>query len=72
LHDAVQFELAGVPSALIITEPFRPIVAKFAPTIGAAGFQGCEVRHPVSTLNEQELKAIAAGVVEDVLRRLTN
>jgi hypothetical protein len=71
LHDAIQFEAKGIPSALIITEPFRPIVAGFAPTIGAAGFIGCEVPHPVSTQNEAALRVIAARVADAVIAQLS-
>lgn len=71
MHDAIQLEALGVPSALVITEPFRPIVAGFAPTIGAAGYLGCEVPHPVSPLGEDKLREYAARVADEVVARLT-
>jgi len=71
LHDAIQFEAKGIPAALIITEPFRPIVASFAPTIGAAGFVGCEVPHPISTQDEATLRVIAARVADAVVAQLS-
>lgn len=71
MHDAIQFEAKGIPSALIITEPFRPIVAGFAPTIGAAGFIGCEVPHPVSTQDDVSLQKIAKHVADAVVAQLS-
>ncbi len=71
MHDAVQFEALGIPTALVITDQFPPIVAGFAPTIGAAGYLGCEVPHPVSSQSEDTLRQYAARVADEVVARLT-
>jgi hypothetical protein len=71
LHDAVQLEALGIPTALIITQPFVPIVAAFAPTIGASGYLGCIVPHPVSSKSDEILQQYANSVIDQVVSKLT-
>ena len=39
-------ESRGIPSMLLITEPFEPVVESFAPTVGMATYPAVTVPHP--------------------------
>lgn len=72
LHDAIQLEQLGVPAVVIITEPFVPMVSAFAASLGMAGYPAFVVLpHPVSSLDDSELRQIAATAAADVARHLT-
>jgi len=64
-------ESRGIPSVLLITEPFEPVVESFAPTVGMASYPAVTVPHPVSTLDEESLQKLAAAVIGEVVVRLT-
>lgn len=63
-------EALGVPSMLLITEPFEPIVASFAPTVGVASYPAVTVPHPVSSLGDDDLRKLASAVIDEALDRL--
>lgn len=71
MHDAIQLEALGVPSMLLITEPFEPIVASFAPTVGVASYDAVAVPHPVSPLDDDALVKLASSVVDRAVAQLT-
>ena len=48
-----------------------PIAAAFAPTIGADGYTGVTVPHPVSSIDDDTLRDYAERIVDEVERRLT-
>tara|TARA_B100000686_G_C16720845_1_gene934852 strand:+ start:731 stop:943 length:213 start_codon:yes stop_codon:yes gene_type:complete len=65
-------EAYGVPSSLIITEPFAPIVAAFAPTVGMAEYASTiMVPHRVATMDDDDLRKLADSVVDEVIACLT-
>jgi hypothetical protein len=71
LHDAIQMEALGVPSVLVITDPFEPIVASFAPTVGMDDYPAVKVPHPVAPLDDDGLRKLAGAVVDEAVERLT-
>ena len=72
LHDAIQMEAHGIPTSLIITEPFAPIVSSFAPTVGMDQYTGTVmVPHRVATTDNEGLRELAKSIVEKVNDRLT-
>ncbi len=72
MHDAVQMEAHGVPTALIITEPFAPIVVGFAPTVGMAKYTGSiMVPHRVATMDDDDLHKLADSVIDEAIACLT-
>lgn len=57
---------------LIVTEPFLPIVASFAPTVGMADYPAAvTVPHPVASLDDADLKKLASAVIDSAVARLT-
>tara|TARA_Y100000768_G_scaffold353921_1_gene306588 strand:+ start:38 stop:259 length:222 start_codon:yes stop_codon:yes gene_type:complete len=72
LHDAIQIEAHGIPTALVITEPFAPIVASFAPTVGMEEYTGVVmVPHRVATTDDEGLKKLAESITGEVASILT-
>jgi len=70
--DSVVLEAAGVPVAAIITESFRTTVEKMAELRGAADFKYATTAHPVAVLTEEQVKARAASVIDDVIALVTD
>lgn len=70
MHDAVQIEALGTPAALIITEPFVPVVASFAPTLGMESYPTNVLPHPVGTLDDDALAKLADSIVDQVEQNL--
>ena len=71
MHDAIQMEALGVPAMLLITDPFVPIVASFAPTIGMDDYPAVAVPHPVAPLDDDGLRKLASTVIDEAVARLT-
>jgi hypothetical protein len=70
LADAVALERAGVPATAVITEPFEALVASYATRLGLPGYPVVVLAHPVASLSEAELRALATKAVPAVLSRL--
>ena len=70
MHDAIQMERLGVPTSLLITEPFQEIVDSVAPTLGAESYPTAVLPHPVSALGQPELAVLAKSVVDLVSSQL--
>lgn len=70
LHDAVQLEALGVPSALIITDPFQGLIAEFALSLGVAAAPVVSVPHPISSRKEPHLREVAQRAVAAVREQL--
>src|SRR5580658_1707503 len=69
--DAVVAEQAGVAATAIITEPFQGLVASYAARLGAPGYPVVVLPHPVSSLSDSELAAVASKAVSSALHLLT-
>lgn len=69
-YDAIELERRGVPSTVVISDVFPALVANFAATRGLPGYHMAVVPHPVSTRDEQQLRALARQVVETVRDQL--
>lgn len=72
MHDAVLLEARGVPAALVVTEPFVDVAARFAPTVGAPGYPSAAVPHPISSVDDDDLRKYASAVADKVATLLTN
>ena len=68
--DSSQLERAGVPTAAVITTVFVREADYQADTSGMRNFKPVVVPHPTSHLPEDEIKALATSIVDDVLSRL--
>lgn len=62
MRDAIAFERAGVPATVVITDAFVAHVARFADSLGLAGYHTLVVAHPVSSKDDQQLRRLAAAI----------
>ena len=70
--DAVRFEELGLPAAAIVTEPFTTTGKVMAELQGFADYPFATVPHPIGSLSEDQVTALADAVtpaVESLLLR---
>jgi hypothetical protein len=70
VFDSILFERHGVPSVPIITEPFVPSARAIAARHGRPEFPHVAVPHPITSLDDDQLRqraALAAPLVADIL-----
>jgi hypothetical protein len=71
VHDGIEMERRGVPSAVLCTEPFRPTVETVAKVRGMAGYAVVYAPHPIGSLTDDELRERARLIAPEVKRLLT-
>ena len=75
MFDSILFEQQGIPSVPIITEPFRPTAEALYKAQGISGYQYVAVEHPITSLDQNELRErarFAAPLVEAALLEIEN
>ena len=60
------FEERGIPGIAVVTEPFRQTGAAMAAAWGLPAFPFLAVPHPIATLSDAQLDAVAARLAQDV------
>ena len=68
--DAVRFEEMGLPAAAILTEPFRETGRVMAELQGFSDYPFATVPHPVASLSDEQVRAVADAVTPTVERLL--
>ena len=68
--DAVRFEELGLPAAAIVTEPFMTTGKVMAELQGFADYPFATVPHPIASLSEDQVTALADAVTPAVERLL--
>jgi hypothetical protein len=71
VHDVVRLERRGIPTAAVGTEPFADEALEQARVLGMPDVRMVFVPHPVQLLSDAELAALADGVLEEIVARLT-
>ena len=66
MFDSILMEQHGVPSVPIITEPFVPSAKAIAARHGRRGFPFVAVPHPITSLDEAELRGRARAAAPTV------
>ncbi len=65
-------EAKGIPSTLILTEPFVPIMNRFALTLGLDEYTAAiKVPHRVASMDDDDLRKLADSVVDEAVGYLT-
>ena len=70
MFDSIIFEKLGVPAVPIITKPFAPTAGAIAKMHGLADYTAVVVDHPITSLDDTELRdraKVAAPLVEAAL-----
>lgn len=66
MHDGITLEKAGVPAAVICTEPFVVTAHALAELMGMANYPIAVVPHPIGSLPLPELEARARLAAQQV------
>ena len=67
VHDVVRLEARGIPTCAVGTEPFRDEALEQAGALGMPQLRLAFVAHPVQILTRDGVRALADGVVDDVV-----
>jgi hypothetical protein len=66
LHDAIELEKRGIPTALICTEEFIVPATTMARVCGIPEYPFVVIPHPLSSLTAAQVQARAAGVADQI------
>ena len=70
MHDGIEMEKLGIPTASIVTHVFINTANAMTRMMGVPDFDYVVAEHPLSSLNEQEIKERAAQLAPEVERIL--
>lgn len=71
LHDVLGFEGEGRPGVLVCSAVFEQAAREQAEMLGAPALRRVFVEHPVQDRTDNEMRAMAAGAVDELLAALT-
>jgi alkanesulfonate monooxygenase SsuD/methylene tetrahydromethanopterin reductase-like flavin-dependent oxidoreductase (luciferase family) len=71
VHDGVFFEDNGIPTATVISSEFVQAARAQAGALGARDYRTVVVAHPIQPLTRDEVRALAEGAFDEIVRRLT-
>jgi alkanesulfonate monooxygenase SsuD/methylene tetrahydromethanopterin reductase-like flavin-dependent oxidoreductase (luciferase family) len=69
VHDIVNLESSGLPGVMIASSEFVDAAAAQADALGADPDR-VFVAHPIQDRTDEEMRALADGAVDEILRRL--
>jgi hypothetical protein len=67
MHDAIELEARGVPTAVIITSEFVREAKVQREALGMSGVVPVVIEHPLSSLTEEQIRARVAAALPQVL-----
>jgi hypothetical protein len=67
MHDGIELEALGVPTAVIVTTEFVREAKVQRAALGMPDIVPAVIQHPLSSLTEDEIKARAAAVLPQVV-----
>ena len=70
MHDGIEMEKLGVPTASIVTHVFINTANAMTKMMGVPGFDYVVAQHPLSSLTDTEVKARAEELAPEVERIL--
>ncbi len=70
MHDGIEMERLGIPTASIITHVFLPTAKAMTRMMGVPDYEFVVAQHPLSSLTDEECKEKAAQIAPDVERIL--
>lgn len=71
MHDTVWFEIQGTPAVSIASSEFVDAAATQAQALGMLDAQRVFVDHPIQDANDEEMRAKADKVVDQIIAALT-
>ena len=70
MHDTVWFEIQGVPAVSIASSEFEDAAATQADALGMTDARRVFVAHPIQDATDEEMRAKADAVIEQVIAAL--
>ncbi len=70
MHDGIEMERLGIPTASIITHVFLPTAKAMTRMMGVPDYEFVVAQHPLSSLTDEECKEKAAQIAPEVERIL--
>ncbi len=70
LHDVLGFESQGRPGVLVASSVFAQAARDQAKLLGAPDLRRVLVAHPIQDRTDQELRAMAAAAIDELLAAL--
>jgi hypothetical protein len=67
MHDAIELEARGVPTAVIVTSEFVREARVQREALGMAGVIPVVIAHPLSSLTDEQIQARASAALPQVL-----
>jgi hypothetical protein len=67
MHDAIELEARGVPTAVIVTSEFVREARVQREALGMAGVVPVVIAHPLSSLTDDQIQARAAAALPQLL-----
>lgn len=67
MHDAIELEARGVPTAVIVTSEFVREAKVQREALGMTGVVPVVIDHPLSSLTDEEIAARAAAALPQVI-----
>lgn len=71
LRDVLEFERQGRPAVLVASSAFVGAAEDQATKLGQPALARAFVPHPIQDRTDEEVRALARGVLDEVLRALT-
>jgi hypothetical protein len=68
MHDAIQLETSGIPTAVLVTTVFLHEAKVQREALGMSDIEPIVVTHPLSTLSSEQLDERATEALEQVVR----
>jgi hypothetical protein len=72
VHDSVWFEINGKPAVVIASNVFQDAAEKQAAALGLPEARRVFVPHPIQDATDEEMRAKADAIVEQILSALKN
>jgi len=69
--DGINFEKAGVPAAVVLTDAFTTTGHMMAQVQGAPGYEWITTEHPVAVLDEEQVRERARRLLPQIVETLT-
>ncbi|MCP5182010.1 MAG: hypothetical protein H6993_15830 [Pseudomonadales bacterium] len=71
MHDTVWFEIQGIPAVSVASSEFRDAAATQAKALGMTDARCVFVAHPIQDATDDEMRAKADAVIDQVVTALT-
>ena len=71
MHDTVWFEIQGKPAVSIASSEFVDAAETQATALGMSGARRVFVDHPIQDATDEEMRAKADAVIDEVIAALT-